>query len=443
MFKSTEFLGFICAGDIEPSKCLMDYITGHGQFYIENSYYVQPSIRAGAKRPFVDNDYLAKQGAGGQVHAPTIYYHHADGQYYSPSRYSILWKMNALSDGKTFKLQAPYGGIDEKTKKPIKLSTTESKIKTYSIGVFSRSPFSKSPEDAALSIITFHFNEVLSILAYAYIFEINLADAKYSACKDNVTFYKLYAADINAKLEAAGVKQRVKIDEESIKAFNNPVAYIQDPDCFEDIKPSVPAMLMDDTYVPMMTLQRSINEFYMEARKSRVDASKYLSANKVNFMNKLALIKYESNKCMLKTYQKDDDPEWKQLFAVKSDFTFINTSDEAAAETCKGLCTHVYGDKDEFEPLKNEEELMTYYNTTLRGEMYIVPEFKISLFAKSAYGLHIKTARFDCVRVQNTDSSLAAATRLAREKRERERIASTITMPETEQNEDSDITLSE
>lgn len=441
-FKQTEFLGFICAGDIEPSKCLMDYITGRGQFYIENSYYVQPSIRAGAKRPFIDNDYLAKQGAGMQVHSPTIYYHHSNGQYYSPSRYCILWKMNALADNKTFKMQAPYGGVDEKTKKPIKMSTGESKIKTYSIGIFSRSPFTKSPEDVSLSIITFHFTEVLSILAYAHIFDINLADAKYGECADNITFYTTFTNDINAKLEHCGVKQRVKIDEASIKAFNEPIAYIQDPDCFEDIKPSIPAIKDGDSYVPMMTLQRSINEFYLEARKNRVDASKYVAANKVNFMNKLSLLKYESNKCMLKTYQKEDDPEWKQLFAIKSDFTFINTSDIASAETCRGLCTHVYGDSDEFEPLKSEEELMTYYNTTLRGEMYIVPEFKISLFAKSAYGLHIKTSRFDCVRVQNTDSSLAAATRLAREKRARERIATTIEAP-VEEDDEPDITLSE
>jgi len=444
-FRQTDFDGVVCAGNIEPSKCLIDYITGAGQFYVENPYYVQTSIRAGKKTPFVDVEYSGKQGSGQAIHAPTIFYHHSNGQYYSPSRYNILWRTNELGASKVIRFKAPYGGVDEHGK-PTKLQESKSKIRTVSIGVVSRSKFDVAVDDQSMAVITFHLTEVLSILSYAYSFYIDLADAKYKSCKDNISFYNLFIDDINSKLTSANItKAKVEIDEDAIRHFNEPIAYIQDPDCFEDIKPTIPAIKDDDSYIPLWTLQRAINQFYVEARKNRIDASKYVAANRVNFMNKIALVNYAGNKAQLKTFKKDEDVDWKQFFIIKSDFTFLNTSNEEDREKCKGLCTSVFGD-DAFVPIGSEEEMMTYYNALLRGEIYLSFEYKISLFAKSAYGLHVKTAMFDCVKEQASVGTMSAATRLAKERREREKrtaAMSTVIAADNDDDEDLEVSLSE
>ena len=402
---SRQFDGVVYASDIKPCDYLLDYINGKGQFYVENSYYplVKYVYDEKNKRPFVEDDF--KTDGGINVKTPRICFKYGGNfQRY----FSIVWNTNTASNNKQFFCLNAYMGWDEKNKKPLKLKPTDGKVRPFEIQISSQTDFDDSPDDMALSLLTFHLSEVFSILTYAYIFDLNLADDDFKKCKDNKELYQTFADKVNKKL--TGITEIV-VDEEMIERYNDIPIYIKDPDDEDVTAMQIPVFWDGEEYKTLWCMQNFMNEGLIKSDKKGpklIDGiDKIIDERRTNILKIIVKKAAMGNRFMLRLSKpKDDGSESRRIFGAKGVFIILNTESKVDRDKCAGLCTKIFDkSKRAWVPIDSEEFLMKHYRQKLSGDIYFKLEFKLGTTGKGTFTLKPKVEMFD-VKILPRESSI-------------------------------------
>ena len=408
-FKATtrQFDGVVYASDIKPCNCMIDYINGKGQFYVENEFYtpVKFTYDMKNKRPFAEDEY--KTDAGVSIKTPKLLYNFG-GKFYR--KFSIVWNVNAANSTKQLFCLNVYNGWDKDKKIPLKVNDGKGKIKIYEIPLTSMNDFDDSADDNALALLTFHLTEAFGILAYAYIFDINLAADKYKRCTDNHTLYANLAADINSKLDDIAA---IEIENDAVERYNDVPTYIKDPEDEDVTAMQVPAYYDGEKYKPLHMLQNFIFDglFTTSNRGPKLidGVAEKLSERKANLLKLIGKKSAIGNRSMLRLSGKDG--EERKLFTIKGQFKFLNCESKEDRDKCAGLCTTIFDrTKKIWVPIDSEEYLMKHYRQKLSGDVYMSFEFKLGTTGKGTFIMKPKFDMFDVKILPKESAGVSGAT---------------------------------
>lgn len=418
---SSDFNGIVYSGDIKRASCLLDYINGKAQFYVENQYYTpfeQRAPKSGVlKKPFFDIDYKDSKTGGEQLHAPYIFYHQKADKYFRS--FEICCAENKLTSVKRFFMLNPFGLVND-AGVPQKAPDNGKSLQSFKIPFTSISPYAESPDDQALAKWAFDMTEVLSILTHAYIFQVDLANEKYKSIIDNISFYKAFAEDINAYLSKKKIEQKVEIDEDMVAHYSEDISYIPDPDATSKLFPPVPAYFDEDTndYEVLSTIQTFIKNFVDEAKKRKVQPRNYLEGARLSLFTNIIGKTNPTNKINLKQ-SRADDGTYTGRFTINSIINIVGekaTEEEIKKRSFAYTC--IFTDDDTWTPIAKQEDLMAYYRQSISGDVYIKPSFKIGLFAQVSYGLFVDVSKLDVRIIPKKTYDNSGATAIAKARRE-------------------------
>ena len=414
------FGGVVFSSDLKSADCILDYINGKGQFYIENEYYPVVKTAIQKKKPFADIEFA--KGTNKTIHCPTVYYHVGGERY---SRYfTIDWTSSSRTVVKEVYVNAPFDSWDDAAKKPKvlpPLKDTEFSRKSV-IPMISTTPFEESAEDINLSRTTFLLNEAFVVLTYAYMFDIDLASEDYKDCDNNVDFLSTFIDEINDKLKSAKSPVLVdQIDEKHIAKYDEPIPWCPDP---MDIS-SMPQLVLCYSIEPfeeLQTLHYVMADFYKKSMIKRFAPDRYLSKkNAVDIMKGICTMKYPQNKIMYKS-RPPTDPDQQEIqfnFQVKG-LAVIGNPNYSKFNDAKSLFTQYFATTGRWEPITTDDYLAEYYKSRVRGDIHLGLEFKLGIYTKSSFGLVAKIAKIDVKKVIRESVLIDDATRLALARRSEE-----------------------
>lgn len=419
-FKTTGFKGIVYGSDIETSTCLIDYINGKGQFYIENTAY--PLIKPGAKKPFIDNDYSSKYGT--QVHSPSICYK-TDKE--TTSRFMILWGENKADFDKTVRVLYPYGGIDEKTGAPIKTASSDGKFKKLTIPLTDVEDPSRTIDNQKLNLLSFHLTEDLSYLAFGYCAGVDFAKKDFKDLTTNREYNHAFTDEFNNYLASKKCKYTLKyIDDDMISHYNDEIYYRDDKTVKGKVKPKVPHYkYMDGTearYVRLETLLDKMKELADEIAENDGDIGKYFTGAKQELMSNLCFCQALKNSNTLRTYTRTtedgEEGETVENFQIKGTFSIKQYKVDGPIDKLAGLCTQIYDPATKhYKPIEAEEQLMEFYKSRINGLIYLELYFTIGMFKETTIGLNTRIAKMDVTKVVATSSGDDEAARLSEMRR--------------------------
>lgn len=394
-FKSTNsnnLKSVVYASEIKTSEYIFDYINGKGQFYVQNKYF--PLGIADKKKAFEDKDFESPNGI--TYHSPVIFFNN-QGQYIN--RFVIYWG-DAINDNEWW-FGNPFQGYDTINKKPLNIlddsKWSTAKVKSINIPILKTAI---NDYDKELAKLTFHLNEVLSILLFATIFDINLSENKFINCKNNLEFYKTFIDSINESFSRVGIKTKMGyINEESILNFNNDIYTIKDEIATTELnKFYCYGYKNGDEYLPFETLI-SVYKDYCSSNRNEI-----AKMSKINpsFNTVLATLRAPTfslkNKFSHQIYEKVDPAtnivtDTKISMKMAADFTLLSPKLEISNRAACACTQYIKNEK--FLPINNEELLMQFYHKRVTGTLFFSLNYSIGLYKMSSIGLGIKISKFD------------------------------------------------
>lgn len=394
-FKSTNpnnLKSVVYASEIKTSDCIFDYINGKGQFYVQNKYF--PLGIADKKKAFEDKEFDTPNGAS--YHAPVIFFNN-QGQYIN--KFVIYWG-DAINDNEWW-FGNPFQGYDTINKKPLNILNdskwSAAKVKSVNIPILKTSI---NDYDKELAKLTFHLNEVLSILLFATIFDINLSENKFINCKNNLEFYKTFIDSINESFSRVGIQTKMKyIDEKSILNFNNDIYTIKDEMTTTELnKFYCYGYKNGDVYSPFDTL---ISVYKDYCSSNRTEITKMSKINP-SFNTVLATLRIPTfslkNKFSYQIYEKADSPsdkvtDTKLSMKMAADFTLLSPKLEISNKAACACTQYIKNDK--FLPINDEEMLMKLYHKRVTGTLFFSLNYSIGVYKMPSIGLGIKISKFN------------------------------------------------
>ena len=398
----TQMKSIIFASEIKTSEFILDYLNGKGQFYIQNKYFPISSIPADKKTSFEDVEFSDPKKNSTCYHVPSIYYNY-QGTY--SNRFVIGWG-DPVNDNEWW-IGNPYQGYDLINKKPVSIidDWKTSKIKTINIPI-TRSILTNY--DQELVKLSFHLNEVFSILMFASIFKIDLA--KYSKCSNNTEFYKEFIDDINKILKSLKFSVLIPyLSSESIDNYNKLIYTIKDEANSGSKTVYCYAYKSEDYYYPIDTL-RSLFNSCVKDRNNLPVISNLVSFNPK--MNKIIDIlktpgEILKNKFSYQVYEKintDGTKEIKLSTKLAADFTLLNPK-LSITDKASSMCSQ-FAQGNNFVPVNSEEILMKYYHKKVTGLIFFSLSYIFGAYTVPTIGLGFKVSRFDFEEMAATNNQV-------------------------------------
>ena len=393
-----KFGGVIMGSDIKIPASMYQYITGEGQFYVENPFYDNTMKKTGGN-VFSQDDFQSKTEKGGlngyNPHAPDIFVHHVDGRFYSS--FEIGWIANDLpkiENGARYYLMKPY---DESAPKPA-ATTHHFKFTMTSKGTDEL----ENDVNDKIGILHFQLSQVLAYLWLSYIFSVNMGDQVFKTVNDNYTFINTFISCLNGKFTAAGATHEMpKISPEIALKYSEPVIYVEDPDDpLSEHPPTVPAYKIIDQgtaeeFVKLPTILSILKTYFpqnMKAVMAAITGSKEQIARKQeHFKKMMGLSKINPGAAYSHTVKNKGMPDEKvyENFKITADFRIkcgpCSQGQEFFCTKTKALGP---GGKYIWKTVEYENNPITsLYNSPVQGVVFFKPEFKIALYRISSAGI--------------------------------------------------------
>lgn len=429
----------VYSDSIIPAICLLDYINTKNRFYVENDFYPipkRPTKTVGKElKPFVDSIYSTADGRS--IKLPDIYYRF-DGDYYSKN-YTILWSPDKRQRKSFF---VRYYGKGE--------PNLTGKNKLFPLNYVFSSTFSSedenpATEDESLAILSFHLTEVMTILLYAYIFDINLASDEFKGCTDNLTLYKLLEDAINDSLEKVGLERRFEINEEMVEKYNGPIYYTKDDD--DENPKNYPAYwdIANENIEKIHTLQTFIKKLFNHSsfakKGGKFQFNSYFNKEKAELLTLLKNKEHFNNKIGKQIYFNKSTEKDVARFQIILKTNLVNRDVVHPGEGIEFFATKFFNQSTRsIEPLTNQTEYMQKLNMKrVEGNVYIRFAPKFSTFGKGSYGLNCDLINIDVTVKQSSMQFVDYFQQQAMERNRDEEVATLLeSPPEKEYNEISD-----
>lgn len=394
-FKSTNsnnLKSVVYASEIKTSEYIFDYINGKGQFYVQNKYF--PLGIADKKKAFEDKDFESSNGV--TYHPPVIFFNN-QGQYIN--RFVIYWG-DAINDNEWW-FGNPFQGYDTINKKPLNIlddsKWSTAKVKSINIPILKTTI---NDYDKELAKLTFHLNEVLSILLFATIFDINLSENKFINCKNNLEFYKTFIDSINESFSRVGIKTKMGyINEESILNFNNDIYTIKDEMATTELnKFYCYGYKNGDEYLPFETLI-SVYKDYCSSNRNEIPKMSKINPSINTVLGILRAPTFSlKNKFSHQIYEKVDPAtnivtDTKISMKMAADFRLLSPKLEISNRAACACTQYIKNEK--FLPINNEELLMQFYHKRVTGTLFFSLNYSIGIYKMPSIGLGIKISKFD------------------------------------------------
>lgn len=383
------------SADLKRPNCLLDYINGNNEIYVENWHYSLTKPRDG-KKPFENNEYA------NNPQPPTIYYH-KDGNF--DPKVEIIWGSRITS--KLYRISHPFKGIDDKGK-PIVPDVSKSKIGKVSLPITSVDR-ENTAENVNLVNFSFDLTQVLDILTYSYGFGIDLASPEYRSITNNVDLVQKFVNDVKSSLHSHGFDCEYTLSTQEVNDLSEtgPIPYMNASTIRSlglDVKHTVPVVLGEKRrafttihsilYGMLMTVD---DDWFL----------KYPERQSV-ILQKVSGIRAEvSNSACLKHCTTSKGKIY-DLFQING--KFIVPGDKCDdIERLNGLLTKKYVSR--YISLRSAAEVCELYDKTVNGDVYL--KFGYMLSENGERYLSATVSKYDFTPVQTTSSSDDEAERLA------------------------------
>lgn len=384
------------SANLHRPDCLLDYINGNNEIYVENSYY-NLTPRKGDEKVFESYEYKENP------QPPTIYFNNG-GRWVS--NFEVDW--GTPTEPMVYRIGHPFNAIDEKTKKPLPISTSRAKIVRVSIPLSSNVA---SPSSVNLVNFTHDMTQVLDLLIYAYGFGINLASETYKAIHDNVSMIKQFTTDIHESLAEKGFSVEFKLGEDALAdvANKSTVIYVNATKVrgsLLDTKHIVPVVKVGERLrlfntihrIIHLALQKCEDEWYSGYPKRRMEILSAITRSPAS-ANNSAILKHivtSSNKVY-------------DIYQTNGKFSLTGDLCEDVGRI-SGLLTK-YFDGTSYSIIKSQETLFDIYDKAVNGDVFLKFGFMISSTGERY--LTTTVSKYDLTVIQSVNSSDAEAERLA------------------------------
>lgn len=403
-FKSTptQMKSIIFASQIKTSDFILDYLNGKGQFYVQNKYFPISSIPADKKTSFEDIEFSDKKTKSICYHVPSIFYNY-QGTY--NNRFVICWG-DPVNNNEWW-IGNPYQGYDLTNKKPVSIINDWKTSKIKSINI----PITRSiltDYDQELVKLSFHLNEAFSILLFASIFKIDLAN--YSKCSNNTEFYKEFIDDINKILKSLKFSVLIPyLSSESIDNYNKLIYTIKDVANSDSKTVYCYAYKSGDRYYTIDTL-RSLFSSCVKNRENIQEFSNLVSYNP-KMSKAIDILKTPGeilkNKFSYQVYEKlntDGTKEIKLSTKLAAEFTLLNPI-LSITDRVSSMCSQ-FAKGSNFVPVNSEEILMKYYHKKVTGLIFFSLSYIFGAYTVPTIGLGFKVSRFDFEEMATTNNQV-------------------------------------
>lgn len=384
------------SANLHRPACLLEYLNGNNEIYVENAYYpLVPS--KDDKKPFESNEYDKNP------QPPTIYFNNA-GRWVS--NFDLDWGTSA--EPMVYRFGHPFKAIDEKSKKPVPIDTSKGKLVRVSIPL---STNVKSPSSVSLVDFTHDMTQVLDLLIYAYGFDIDLASDTYKAIHDNVSLIKQFTQDIHDSLAEKGFDVEFKLGQEELQdiADQSSITYVNATKIRTsglDSKHTVPAVKVGERFrmyntihrIIYLALQRCDDDWYRSYPTRRSEILAATSGTIASTNNSTVLKHVTTSKG--KVYD---------LYQTNGKFALAGDKCEDIGRI-SGLLTK-YFDGSTYSIIGSQSLVLDLYDKAVSGDVFLKFNFMISGLGERY--LITTVSKYDLTIMQSINNNDAEAERLA------------------------------
>lgn len=342
---------FIYSSELVIPKCILDYINGKNQIYVENSYY---NLTREKKQAFKDIEYDSYK------QSPRIY--QKVGDAYVPCE--IIWGFPAKT--KSYYLFHPYSPINDLKGKIVKAGIPIS---------------SKDEDDSNIKLIEFSHRlcMVFDLLVFAYVFNINLASDKYKIIDNNLTLIQMLLKDVESSLKEHGCDVKASFEltddeKDDIKFIDEDVPLYASGKYFPGLDTNItaPFRLIDKNLVQLKTIKSIIRGRLILNPRWPI---KY--GGQTDAIVQTIISSTETQNSIIKNYSTKTEDDLIEFISYKVNGKFsIPTPINDNADSMKNLLTSRFNeDTSMFEIVKNKNDLASIFDKSMNGIIFIKPTF--------------------------------------------------------------------